>query len=449
MEFVRYIGLPLFIQTIAQTSFELVLLILIFSMLVSMRQDAKHAFMRKITIPYTRETLIFYTAVFLYNLFDLFIVFFEGSISGIAHFVTHISVFCYYLTGEFLTVFFLQVVKIDIAEPLEDNSLRYAISAFQLLQIPLVILLIATPFTNILYSFDARNNYVRSAGYWIWFYVTLITFLFIGLVIVIRWKKTDGFLRKMFAVSVIAPVTAFILNYFVTGVDLNNIAVMIAALIVFMLYENYRILYTIDMSREFDDMQTKIMLSQIQPHFLHNTLTSIIYYADKDSAKTKTALVDFSKYLRKNLDSISKEGLVSFKEELEHTKKYLSLEKFRFEENLEVEYDIQDEFFSLPVLTLQPLVENAVRHGIRKSKSGKGKVIIQSKLTDTHHEVKVIDDGAGFDVSGIEDMDETHIGIRNVRKRLMLECGGQLVITSEEGYGTVCRILIPKETEVV
>ena len=340
----------------------------------------------------------------------------------------------------------MQVVKNDIAKPRKAQSIQKVISFFQLLQIPLVILLIITPFTNVLYHFNDKNQYVRSPGYWIWFYVTLITFLFIGLVIIIFRKKLDRFLKKLFAISVIAPVTAFILNYFIVEVDLNNIAVTIDALIIFWLYENYRILYAIDMSREFDNMQTKMMLSQIQPHFLYNILTSIIYYADKDSAKTKDALIDFSRYLRQNLNSISTEGLVSFKEELEHTKKYLSLEKLRFEDNLEIEYDINDELFSLPVLTLQPLVENAVRHGIRKSERGKGKVTVQSKLMDTYHVVRVIDDGMGFDVAKMENMDETHIGIRNVRKRLMIECGGRLEITSKEGDGTICTIMIPEET---
>ncbi len=163
------------------------------------------------------------------------------------------------------------------------------------------------------------------------------------------------------------------------------------------------------------------MLSRIQPHFLYNSLTSIIYYADKDPGKTKTALVDFSRYLRKNLEAISAEGPVRFEDELEHTKKYLALEKLRFEEKLKIVYEIEDRDFSLPVLTLQPLVENAVKHGIRKNRDGTGQVTIRTFRKAEKHVIEVIDDGVGFDVESLSQSDDTHIGVMNVKKRLGME----------------------------
>lgn len=198
---------------------------------------------------------------------------------------------------------------------------------------------------------------------------------------------------------------------------------------------------------ELEKSRRVLALSQIQPHFMYNSLTSIIYLCDKDSQKTKDALIDFSKYLRQNLDSMSRSGLVSIKEELEHTKIYLSLEKLRFDDDLNIEFDIKDEMFMLPVLTVQPMVENAVKHGINNSESGCGTVRVSTDETETHHRIIITDDGAGFDTSAIEALDETHIGINNVRKRLEDECGGELIIKSVPDEGTECVILIPKEKD--
>lgn len=196
---------------------------------------------------------------------------------------------------------------------------------------------------------------------------------------------------------------------------------------------------------ELEKSRRVLALSQIQPHFMYNSLTSIIYLCDKDTGKTKNALIDFSRYLRQNLDAMSRNGLVSIKDELEHTKIYLSLEKLRFDDDLNVEFDIKDEMFMLPVLTVQPMVENAVKHGINSSDSGCGTVRISTDETDTHHRIIIKDDGAGFDTTSLSSLDESHIGITNVRKRLEDECGGELIIKSVPDKGTECVILIPKE----
>ncbi len=444
MELIRRMGIPLFIQAIGEMSFELVLFIIIFSMLISMEQDRKHSFMKKITIPYTKEILIFYIAIFLYNFFNLVIIFCEGAADYVSFIGIRIAVFGYFLTGAFLTAFFLQVVYMDIITPAGNGAVRKLIRVFQALELLLVILLIITPFTGFLYHFDRANHYVRAFGYPVWFYVTLVTFGFIGTIILLWYRKADIFFRKVILFSTVIPLSDFLLDRIIKGVSLNNIAVMITALIVFLLYEKHKVIYAIDSATRMDRIQTRLTLSQIQPHFLFNVLQSIMYHADKDPKKTRAALGDFSKYLRKNLDSLTTEHPVRFLDELEHTEKYLELEKLRFEDSLEIEYDIQGEAFELPVLTLQPLAENAVRHGIRKSETSGGKITITSGMTGTHHVVKIEDNGAGFDTDGLENLDDTHIGIRNVRKRLWLECRGELRIESKKGKGTVCTILIPR-----
>ena len=99
----------------------------------------------------------------------------------------------------------------------------------------------------------------------------------------------------------------------------------------------------------------------------------------------------------------------------------------------------------VPVLSVQPLVENAVKHGINRSESGCGTVCISTEETEVCHKVIIKDDGGGFEVESLNDLDEGHIGISNVRKRLLDECGGELIIKSAPNEGTECTILIPKE----
>ena len=196
---------------------------------------------------------------------------------------------------------------------------------------------------------------------------------------------------------------------------------------------------------ELERSKRMLMLSQIQPHFMYNSLTSITYLCDKDASQAKRALIDFSKFLRKNLEAMTNKNLVPIKEELEHTKVYLSLEKIRFGDDLDIIFDVKDSDFMVPVLSVQPLVENAVKHGINRSESGCGTVCISTEETEVCHKVIIKDDGGGFEVESLNDLDEGHIGISNVRKRLFDECGGELIIKSAPNEGTECTILIPKE----
>ena len=108
------------------------------------------------------------------------------------------------------------------------------------------------------------------------------------------------------------------------------------------------------------------MMSQIQPHFLYNTLATIRALCCVDAEKAGEMTEKFGEYLRQNLDSLGNTGLIPFRKELEHTRIYADIEMVCFE-NLRVEYDIQDDAFALPPLTLQPIVENAFTHGFREA----------------------------------------------------------------------------------
>ena len=151
----------------------------------------------------------------------------------------------------------------------------------------------------------------------------------------------------------------------------------------------------------------------------------------------------FSEYLRNNLSSLEAPGLISFETELSHIKTYLDIEKVRFEDTLEIEYDINCVDFSLPVLTVQPIVENAVKHGTSKKRGG-GTVKISTREEENCYVIEVSDTGCGFDPTKPRNDGKSHIGIENVRQRLSNMCAGSLAIESEPGAGTLATIRIPK-----
>ena len=191
----------------------------------------------------------------------------------------------------------------------------------------------------------------------------------------------------------------------------------------------------------------QIMLSQIQPHFLYNTLSAIQYLCEYDPKAAKETTEKFSRYLQGNMSALKDDGEIPFTQELEHTKIYLDIEKVRFEDALCIVYDIRCTDFMLPTLTLQPIVENAVRHGVRGKRKSVGTVRIGTREYPDRYEITVADDGPGFDSNALVMADDgrEHIGIANVRKRLEQISGGALRIHSELGKGTVVTIEIPKK----
>ena len=195
--------------------------------------------------------------------------------------------------------------------------------------------------------------------------------------------------------------------------------------------------------------RAKLVFSQMQPHFMFNALDTIYYLCDTDPETAKTAISDFSDYLHINLSASEFQEPVPFKTELKHTEKYLSLEKLRFEERLHIVWDIQTKDFCLPVLTVQPLVENAVKHGVNKRKEG-GTVTIRTEKLKNGFQITVTDDGVGFDTTKeiVNTESRTHIGIAGVRRCLQLMSGGSLDISSQPDVGTTATIHLPKTAAI-
>lgn len=196
---------------------------------------------------------------------------------------------------------------------------------------------------------------------------------------------------------------------------------------------------------ELKDSRISIMLSQIQPHFIYNTLGTIERMCLKDPEKAFDLVRNFSLYLRGNFSELDSVTPIQFSEEIKHVEYYVNIEKVRFPD-MNIVYELETEDFVLPALSVQPLVENAIKHGLMRLETG-GTVHIRSYETPTQYCVEVKDDGVGFDTTVSFD-EKKHVGLRNIKGRLKAMVNGELLIESEIGNGTKAVIMIPKEVTV-
>ena len=194
--------------------------------------------------------------------------------------------------------------------------------------------------------------------------------------------------------------------------------------------------------REIAHQRASIMVLQMRPHFIFNTMMSIYYLCAQDSKKAQQVTLDFTSYLRKNFSAIASENTIPFANELEHTRAYLAVEQVQFEDSLFVEYDTPHTRFRVPPLTLQPIVENAVKHGMDPD-SAPLRICIRTRETDAGHEITVEDNGPGFAQTNIDES-EPHIALANIQQRLEIMCGGKLTVMPREGGGTVVKVILPE-----
>ena len=196
---------------------------------------------------------------------------------------------------------------------------------------------------------------------------------------------------------------------------------------------------------ELKESRVSIMLSQIRPHFIYNTLGTIERMCLKDPQRAFDLVRNFSLYLRGNFSEVGSVVPIRFTEEMKHVAYYVNIEKVRFPD-MNIEYHMEATDFDLPALSVQPLVENAIKHGLMRLESG-GTVRIHSYETPAHFCVEVEDDGVGFDINQPID-EKKHVGLRNIRGRLKAMVDGELIIESELSKGTRAVIMIPKEVNV-
>lgn len=180
------------------------------------------------------------------------------------------------------------------------------------------------------------------------------------------------------------------------------------------------------------EAKNHLMVSQLNSHFIFNTLNAISALCHIDPDKANEVIIQFGNYLRANIMLLEGNSDITFEEEMRHIKNYLQIESLRYGERINIIYNLQYIDFSIPLLTIEPIVENAVRHGLQHKREG-GTISISSRKNGNYAEVIIEDDGIGFDINSLKDIQG---GICNITKRLKEEANATVEIESTIGKGT-------------
>ena len=261
-----------------------------------------------------------------------------------------------------------------------------------------------------------------------------------------RREKLSHRIFLSFLIAIVPMTISLIVQLFVDVFPLIDICVVVFSMSMYGLIMSDQIEKDLEHQRaiarqqqEIAHQRASIMVLQMRPHFIYNTMTSIYCLCNQDPQRARQVVMDFTTYLRKNFTAVASADPIPFSSELEHTRAYLAVEQAQYEDSLSVEYDTPHTWFRVPPLTLQPIVENAVKHG-RDPYAGPFHIFIRTQKTDAGSEIIVADNGRGFDPA---DDSEPHIALKNIRQRLESMCGGSLTITPADGGGTVVTVTIP------
>ena len=294
-----------------------------------------------------------------------------------------------------------------------------------------LVLVFLSMFNGMLFQVDAHGNLMDGPYYWIaWLIDPMI--LLIEILVVVHYRK------NLSRFGTIVMLNYGLVSLLTTGLQSiwypvpELLACTLALLLMFMLFYWEMAKNLLENERELMQSQMSLAISQIQPHFLYNTLSTIAELCRKDSAMAEEVTNRFALYLRGNLEHMGDSFPVEFSKELKHVQTYLWIEKIRFQEELQVVYDIQTEDFIIPALTVQPLVENAVKHGMMGSENV-CTITIRTKCVERGYQVIIEDDGCGFDPEQVKNDGRKHIGIESVRNRLRFMVGGILTVRSVIG----------------
>ena len=270
-------------------------------------------------------------------------------------------------------------------------------------------------------------------------------FVILGIVFVVAIinKKLNKREKMAFGLYCILPLIAIIVQDRFKGYAIAYASIIVAVEVLFFFVNVERNINIAKEGEMLKDAQIKLMTSQIQPHFIYNSLSSISTLIELDPKKAQEALDNFTEYLRRNLSSLTETNLIPFENELRHIKTYIALEKIRFNDRVNVVYDIETTDFRVPPLTIQPIVENAVKHGILEKLEG-GTVTVKTYETDSSYVIEVIDDGIGFDINDVNFDENKHIGLKNIMYRINHTYNGKIEIDSKKNIGTTIRVSFVK-----
>ena len=316
---------------------------------------------------------------------------------------------------------------------------------------------------NAIFFFLPIVSNIRFYDLWTWWIAAQIIVNVVLSVCLIREFLISTTRRKWFYISAVLPLSAFAVDVFgiyagfwkggMISQYVFTVLFVVAIIMVLKLIPNNinatRKAKELEMEKimlnsELAKSRISTMMSQIRPHFIYNTLGSIEQLCDIDPKKAGSLVHDFAKYLRGNFGELDNPNPILMSQEMDHVHHYVSIENVRFPD-MTFSFEMNSDDFRIPALTIQPIVENAIKHGLMKLQRG-GTIKVVSYETESDYCVSVADDGVGFDTSLLLD-ERKHVGLRNIRERLKAMVNGSIEIDSKVGVGTTVLIKIPKEVK--
>ena len=377
----------------------------------------------------------------------------------------------------FFMIFFIAILTSCLFALIEITLYSYPVP-IALINFTLFLetLLLSIPLSMpIVYLLHCCGEKLRSSrlfrivlGLWAVFSVLLATTMFSGVFYYVAPENENLYLRGPYFPLVVLPMAAIMLLSLAGTIKrrkrlsrkvyfsfLTALLPMTATMFIHMFVDIYPLItiFTVlsmlslyglilsDQLEQYMNQRNSIMVLEMRPHFIYNTMTSIYCLCGQNPQLARQVIMDFTTYLRKNFNAIASAVPIPFTSELEHTRAYLAVEQAQYEDSLFVEYDTPHTCFRVPPLTLQPIVENAVKHG-RDPYAGPFRISIKTRKTDSCSEIVVEDNGRGFDP---DDDREPHTALANIRQRLKMMSNGEMMIMSRKEGGTVVKVTIPRQ----
>ena len=383
-----------------------------------------------------RFFVVFFMILLIYVSSDLLSEFSLAVLGPGGQFVSRAAMFAESLFSSLLmpllTLYILQCAKEDYRKSLAF----YAVCSFLVIY---VVLLIVTQFTVAIYYITDDNVYHRGGLYPI-LLVPPVVMMLINCIAL--YKRRVVLTRRRviaFTIYLSVPLLCMVIQMVSFGLRTIAIGTSISALCLLTFILKEQIELYIKQREKSATQEANITVLQMRPHFIYNTLTSIYYLCKADANKAQQVILDFTNYLRSNFNAIAKDGTIPFTDELNHARAYLAVEKARFEDKLYVEFDTPHKNFRIPPLTLQPIVENSIKHGLSPDLEPLY-ISVSTRPTEKGSEITVEDTGPGFSPAG---NDEPHLALDNIRTRLEMMCKGTLTIEPRRPGGTRVTIFVP------
>lgn len=365
---------------------------------------------------------------------------FTTPLNEVSRLILYLSTTVYYISAVALLYFLIKYI-IEYVQLDDRTKKKSSLYARVLCLCQVVLSLVGAASGMIFYVNEV--GYQRGPLFLLSQVIPGFCYIFFVVKIIQSSKKMKTRDILFFLLLIFLPLICGAIQILIRGVSVFNVGITLVTLVILMNVQFEHDMRMKEQEKKLSDQRIEIMMSQIQPHFLYNSLSTIYHLCEIDPELARKSISKFSDFLRENMNSLKTNDPIPFERELNHVMNYLYLEQQRFGDKLQVIYQIETDEFFIPPLTLQPLVENAVQHGIFHRRDG-GTITISTSEENGVALVKISDNGIGMEKSQnyVELGAHSHIGIPNVRRRLKDMVNGTMNIESDD-FGTIVTLRIP------